>query len=91
VRAVRPEDARVSGGSHIAPRRVDAWDMETPQESEAGYPEEQPAEVTPDRQEGTPQRDRAMPDEGGEHGEGGSAATRSGEGGAGTATGNPNN
>jgi hypothetical protein len=64
--------------------------METPSESPAGYPEEQPAEITPDDGDSRqPQRKGAMPDkEGGEHGEGGSPATESGDG---HATGNPNN
>ncbi len=62
--------------------------METPQESEVGYPEEQPAEITPDDAPGRdPQRQGALPDkEGGAHGEGGSPATESGDG---RATGNP--
>jgi hypothetical protein len=62
--------------------------METPKESEVGYPEEQPAEITPDDAPGEdPQRKGALPKEGGEHGEGSSPATESGDG---QATGNPN-
>jgi hypothetical protein len=53
--------------------------METPKESDAGYPEEQPPDVAGD-QEGDSRR-------GGEHGEGSSPATESGDG---KATGNPN-
>ena len=63
--------------------------METPTESTGGYPEEQPAEVTPGNEQGEePQRKGALPDGGGDHGEGGSPATESGDG---HATGNPNN
>ena len=63
--------------------------METPTESEAGYPEEQPAEITPDDAPGeSPQREGAMPSEGGRHGEGGTPGTQSG--GDRRATGNPN-
>jgi hypothetical protein len=64
--------------------------METPTESPSGYPEEQPEDVTPggNRQGDEPQRQGALPDrEGGDHGEGGSPATESGDG---HATGNPN-
>ena len=62
--------------------------METPRESGAGYPEEEPAEVAEgDTPSGTPQRDAATPSEGGRHGEGGSPATENDDG---TATGNPN-
>ena len=50
-------------------------------ESEAGYPEEQPAEITPDDAPGrTPQREGGRPREGGAHGEGGSPGTESGDG-----------
>ena len=53
--------------------------METPSESDAGYPEEQPEEVAPDGGD-TPQENRAR------QGEGGDEATESGDG---KATGNP--
>ena len=59
--------------------------METPKESDAGYPEEQPPDVAGD-QEGDSRRGGSPP-EGGEHGEGSSPATESGDG---KATGNPN-
>jgi hypothetical protein len=63
--------------------------METPSESPAGYPEEQPEEITPGGKDEQPQRKGAMPErEGGEHGEGSSPATESGDG---HATGNPKN
>jgi hypothetical protein len=60
--------------------------METPRESDAGYPEEEPPEVAGD-QSGSEQRKGGRPSEGGEHGEGSSPATESGDG---KATGNPN-
>ena len=52
--------------------------METPKESDAGYPEEQPEAVNPEGGD-TPQEDRAR------HGEGSGPATESGDG---KATGN---
>ena len=55
--------------------------METPRESGAGYPEEQPDEVAPDGGEDTPQENRER------DGQGGDDATESG--GDGKATGNP--
>ena len=53
--------------------------METPQESGAGYPEEQPAEVASDPQDEAPQRKGGQADSSG-------APTAD----DGTATGNPN-
>lgn len=50
--------------------------METPGESQTGYPEEQPEEVADDDR-GSPQRQGGSPAEGGEHGEGSSPATES--------------
>jgi hypothetical protein len=52
--------------------------METPEESGAGYPEEQPSEVADEPSERTPQREGGRPDT--------SAAPHADEG---TATGNP--
>ena len=52
--------------------------METPRQSDAGYPEEQPAEVAPDQGD-TPQQDTER------EGQGRSPATESGDG---KATGN---
>ena len=60
--------------------------METTRESDAGYPEEEPPEVAGD-QTGSDPRKGSRPPEGGEHGEGSSPATESGDG---KATGNPN-
>jgi hypothetical protein len=53
--------------------------METPTESDAGYPEEQPEDVNPGGGD-TPQEDRAR------EGQGSGGATESGDG---KATGNP--
>ena len=53
--------------------------METPKESDSGYPEEQPDEVAPDGGD-TPQEESAR------QGQGSGAATESGDG---KATGNP--
>ena len=53
--------------------------METPKESDSGYPEEQPDEVSPEGGD-TPQEDSAR------QGEGSGEATESGDG---KATGNP--
>jgi hypothetical protein len=53
--------------------------METPTESDEGYPEEQPDQVDPDER-GTPQEGHAR------EGEGSDGATESGDG---KATGNP--
>jgi hypothetical protein len=59
--------------------------METPRESDAGYPEEQPPGIAGE-QEGDEQRRGGRPPGGGEHGEGSSPETESGDG---KATGNP--
>ena len=59
--------------------------METPHESDEGYPEEQPTEVAGE-QSGTDQRRGGEAAGRGEHGEGSSPGSESGDG---KATGNP--
>jgi hypothetical protein len=61
--------------------------MESIEESDAGYPEEQPSGAGGQQDSAeSPQREGGSPREGGEHGEGGSPATDNDDG---KATGNP--